>query len=57
MDTVRYSWILKLNIENGFPSLFCGPTGTGKTCYIKDLLTNGLSKDIYNMIIDVGFSA
>jgi dynein heavy chain, axonemal len=57
MDTVRYTWLLKLNINNNNPTLFCGPTGTGKTCYIKDLLSNGLPKDVFNMVIDVGFSA
>ena len=57
MDTVRYTWLLKLNINSAYPTLFCGPTGTGKTTYIKDLLSNGLPKDVYTMIIDVGFSA
>ena len=48
---------MKLNINSQNPTLFCGPTGTGKTTYIKDLLTQGLPKEVYNLIIDVGFSA
>jgi dynein heavy chain len=37
--------------------LFCGPTGTGKTVYIKNVLLNELDKAIYNTLIEVGFSA
>jgi dynein heavy chain len=29
-DTVRYSYLLSINIKNEIPTLFCGPTGTGK---------------------------
>jgi len=47
VDTMRYTYLLKINILNEYPTLFCGPTGTGKSIYIKDLLSNGLDRDIY----------
>ena len=53
---MRYTYLLKINILNEYPTLFCGPTGTGKSIYIKDLLSNGLDRDIYQPI-EVGFSA
>jgi dynein heavy chain, axonemal len=43
-DTVRYSYILKMNISLEIPTLFCGPTGTGKSIYIKNTLMNGLPR-------------
>lgn len=55
-DTVRYSYLLLLNIKEEAPTLFCGPTGTGKSTYIKNLLMNGLSKSQYASV-EVGFSA
>ena len=55
-DTMRYSFLLSLNIYNEIPTLFCGPTGTGKSVYIKNILLNSLDKDKYNSI-EVGFSA
>lgn len=33
-DTVRYKFLLKCNIDLNYPTLFCGPTGTGKSIYI-----------------------
>jgi dynein heavy chain len=38
MDTIRYSYLLKINIMAEIPTLFCGPTGTGKSVYIKNVL-------------------
>jgi len=35
MDTVRYSWLLNTLVEHEYHVLFAGPTGTGKTVYIK----------------------
>lgn len=54
-DTVRYSYILELNIYSDHPTLFCGPTGTGKSVYIKNVI-NSLPKTKYSTI-EVGFSA
>jgi dynein heavy chain len=55
-DTERYSFLLGLNISNEIPTLFCGPTGTGKSCYIKNYLLTKLPVDKY-MSIELGFSA
>ncbi len=54
-DTVRYSYLVDLFIKNEIDGLFCGPTGTGKSVYIKNVL-NQLSKDKY-LVIDMAFSA
>jgi len=39
-----------------FPTLFCGPTGTGKSTYIKSVLNNQLDPSKY-LSIEIGFSA
>jgi len=54
-DTVRYTHLLKLNINHSYPTLFCGPTGTGKSIYIKNYII-GLPRTDF-MTIEVGFSA
>ena len=56
IDTERYSFILKLLIENNKKTLIIGPTGTGKSMYIKDVLMNKISSDIYIPIF-MAFSA
>ena len=56
VDTIRYSYIQEHCIMHEIPTLFCGPTGTGKSKYIQDVLLNKLNKAKYNMI-EVGFSA
>lgn len=55
-DSVRYSHLIKIYIENKIPLLFCGPTGTGKSIYIKNFILNELSPEKY-MSIEMGFSA
>lgn len=35
VDTVRYTWLLTLLATHGGHVLFAGPTGTGKTVYVK----------------------
>lgn len=49
-DSVRYSNLLKLYIENMIPIVFCGPTGTGKSIYIKNFILNELSPEKYMSI-------
>ncbi|NXG19392.1 DYH7 protein, partial [Grallaria varia] len=47
MDTVRYTYLLELFITHGKPLLLVGPTGTGKSVYIKDKLMNNLERELY----------
>ncbi|KAJ1555349.1 Dynein heavy chain 7, axonemal [Nowakowskiella sp. JEL0078] len=46
-DTTRYSYLLDLMIQNNKPILLIGPTGTGKSKYITNLLLSGLPKEKY----------
>ena len=56
VDTIRYSFIQEHCIQHGIPTLFCGPTGTGKSKYVQDVLLSKLPKDKYNTL-EIGFSA
>jgi len=56
VDTIRYGYMLELFIMNNIRSLFVGPTGTGKTAYIQNVLLNKLNPAKF-LTIDVGFSA
>ncbi|XP_028312358.1 dynein heavy chain 12, axonemal [Gouania willdenowi] len=47
IDTARYTYMMDLCITYGVPSLFVGPTGTGKSVYIKNKLMNDLDRDQY----------
>ena len=55
-DTIRYGFMQELFIMNSIPSLFVGPTGTGKTAYIQNVLFQKLPAEKW-LIIEVGFSA
>ncbi|XP_076787402.1 dynein axonemal heavy chain 12 isoform X1 [Arvicanthis niloticus] len=47
MDTIRYTFLMDLSITYSKPLLFVGPTGTGKSVYVKDKLMNHLQKEKY----------
>jgi len=38
VDTIRYGYMLEFFIMNDIRTLFVGPTGTGKTKYIQNVL-------------------
>ncbi|KAJ3012302.1 Dynein heavy chain 7, axonemal [Thoreauomyces humboldtii] len=47
VDTARYGYLLSLLVRHQKHVLFVGPTGTGKSMYIRDGLMNGLPKETY----------
>ncbi|XP_068180564.1 dynein axonemal heavy chain 12 [Antennarius striatus] len=56
IDTVRYAYLMDLCISYGVPLLLVGPTGTGKSVYVKEKLMNNLHKDHY-LPFFINFSA
>ena len=56
VDTIRYTELLQMFIENEISLLYVGPTGTGKSVYIKNAMMNRLPQEKYR-IIEIGFSA
>lgn len=46
VDTVRYTWLLTLLATHGRHVLFAGPTGTGKTAYVKSAI-EALDKSLF----------
>jgi dynein heavy chain len=47
LDTARYSYLLQLLVRHSKQVLFVGPTGTGKSMYIRETLMNSMDKEIY----------
>nr|XP_018918133.1 PREDICTED: dynein heavy chain 7, axonemal [Bemisia tabaci] len=45
VDAARYNYVLDMHIRHGVPALLFGPTGTGKSFYIQNLLTSHLSME------------
>ncbi|KAI7794029.1 dynein axonemal heavy chain 12 [Triplophysa rosa] len=56
IDTVRYTYLMDLCIQYGMPLLLVGPTGTGKSVYVKEKLMNNLDKDLF-LPFFINFSA
>jgi dynein heavy chain len=47
VDTARYMSLVDMHVKNNIPVLLVGPTGTGKSFYIQDLLMNRMDKELY----------
>lgn len=47
VETQKYMYIVEKHIHHRVPTLLVGPTGTGKSFYMQDLLMNKLDQEVY----------
>ena len=53
LHSCSYSYLLDVMITHGRTVLFVGPTGTGKTVYIKDKLLNRINKEVFQPLVSL----
>ncbi|EFA11266.2 Dynein heavy chain, cytoplasmic-like Protein [Tribolium castaneum] len=46
-DTIKYTTIINLHITHNYPLLLNGPSGTGKSSCISDVIMNKIDKNLY----------
>lgn len=56
LDTARTHYLIDVCVNHNRPVLFCGPTGTGKSAYIKEKLMSDLPDEKF-MTTFINFSA
>jgi dynein heavy chain len=56
VDTIRYTYLIDTFVLHQKNFLFVGPTGTGKTAYIKQHVANGIDPEKYSYLF-MNFSA
>ncbi|XP_071441952.1 dynein axonemal heavy chain 7 [Hetaerina americana] len=56
IETVRNMALMSIILTHKIPLLFVGPTGTGKSAYIKDFLLNKVDSKLYQPLF-INFSA
>jgi len=56
VDTIRYTFLIDTLVTHGKNFCFVGPTGTGKTAYIKRHVANGIDSELYSYTF-MNFSA
>ena len=52
LDTARYTYLLDTLLTHNKPTLFVGPTGTGKTVYVQKLLLGLNAKEWSSIFIN-----
>jgi dynein heavy chain len=55
-ETARYNYLMKTMIIHGIPFILVGPTGTGKSKYINNILLTGIPSKKYQPLF-INFSA
>ena len=55
-STAQFDYMLELLVTRRYQTLVCGPTGTGKSAYMRRLLLKSLPREAYSPVF-VAFSA